>query len=144
MWRRRRKESGGAIARSTSGSHGRISFSLRQLLIFIAACAFAFGAWIWLTRWPSVTLSGAEIGEPYTIAVATSYDPVAVELRVYGNIDGQALLTDPSESTTVIGPGKVNLNYFADFYDREGTISYTPQTARSGVLTIQYDIVHLY
>jgi hypothetical protein len=145
-WRNRAGRAPGAkhegVTSTGSSNRGCLSFSLRQLLIFTAICAIALTAWIWLIRWPGVTLSGAEVRKPYTIDFETNQDPYAIELRVLGKIDGQASITDASGSTTNIGPGDVYLYYFDEYNMKEGTIKYSPGTARSGTLTIQYDIVY--
>ncbi len=123
----------------SADNNGRFSFGIRHLLLFLAACSLILGAWRWLIRWPSVSISGAEIKQATAIKFGTDHLPDYLEIRIVGKLDGRATVTDPWETTTKIGPGDFDLSMSNEYYDQQATIMYSPSTARSGTLTVYYN-----
>ena len=115
------------------------SFSVRRLLIFVAVCALALGGLNWLFRWPTVTISGADVAKRQTFILKPRSDyPSGIRFRVFGHLDGEATLVGPY-GPIALGPGNFDLLSGGDFYDRELSVKYTPGTATSGNVTIQYE-----
>jgi hypothetical protein len=118
-------------------SRRRFSFGIRQLLLFVAVCAFALGMWNWLIRWRSFTISGDGIAEVQRVFIKTNRYPTGLRIRIVGNLDGQATITTPIQELTV-GPEEFDRLIVGDYYDKEGKVRYSPSTARNGKVTIQY------
>ena len=120
------------------GNRYRISFGIRQLLIFIAVIALALGTWKWLIAWQYVGLSDSEITQETVLKFKGWRDPVALKLRITGEIDGRALITSPFE-VTAVGPGKFQWSESGDHYERDAVVRYSPETVSKGYLKVYYD-----
>jgi hypothetical protein len=122
-------------------NHRRFSFGIRGLLAIVAGFAIILSAWHRLVRWPSMTITGADIKQAKVIELETDDYPHYLKVRIFGRIDGRATITDPWGTTTVIGPGEFDIPVSNEYYSEHATIKYSPTIVTSGSLTIQYDFV---
>lgn len=99
------------------------------------------GAYTWLFRWPTVGLSGGQLGHVQHVVVKTNISRLNVQglhVSVIGHLNGQVDLKLPWGDTMRIGPGRVCVSFNENYYDDTGAFDYAPVDATDGELTISY------
>ncbi len=115
------------------------SFSVKRLLVLVAVCALVLGAWNWLFRKPTVTISGADVAKKQTfILKPRTSSTYGIHFRVFGRLDGQATIVGPN-GPIIVGPGSFDVLSGGDFYDDQLQVTYAPGTVTSGNVTIEYE-----
>jgi hypothetical protein len=101
------------------------------------------GAWSWYVRTPSVTIRGADIRGEKSVTIegncSSSFSctvPYSLSVHIYGNLDGQALITDPWLNSRAIGPGNFDFILAGNYQLEEANFKYSSKTAKAGHVTI--------
>ena len=80
---------------------------------------------------------------PTALSLSTSLDPIALDVRIRGRVDGSATFaTTRGFRQTVSGEFKI-IAQRGDWYERTYVIHYFPSNVTVGHITVTYDFEHL-